>query len=432
MTNQSPDLLSKTYAERLDADDPLAAFRQRFYLPPDAIYMDGNSLGLLSHDAEAAVLGALRDWRDLGVDGWLRAESPWFYLGEELGALIAPLVGALPEEVVVTGATTVNLHNLVATFYQPEGTRRQIVATGLDFPSDVYALRSQISLRGGDPDADLVLVLSRDGRTVALDDLIAAMTGDVALALLPSVLYRSGQLLDLPALTAAAHARGVVIGFDCAHSVGAVPHRFSEWDVDFAFWCSYKYLNAGPGSVGGLYVNRRHHDRAPGLAGWWGYLKERQFDMLHSWQGAIGAAAWQISTPPVLATVPLLGSVRLFAEAGIDQVRAKSLAQTAYLIELLEAMGLTGEDVGYRIGTPRVDAERGGHVAVEHDDGARIARALKRRGVIPDFRPPDVVRLAPVALYTSYAEVWRVAQHLREIVVTGEHLALDAGREIVA
>jgi kynureninase len=432
MADRTPDFFTEAYARRLDAADPLASFRRRFYLPVDTIYLDGNSLGLLSHDAEAAVLAALRDWRELGVDGWLRAEPPWFYLGEELGALVAPLVGAASDEVVVTGATTVNLHNLVATFYRPAGTRRKIVATGLDFPSDVYALQSQMLLRGGDPDADLMLVSSRDGRTLDSADLIAAMTDEVALALLPSVLYRSGQLLDLPALTAAAHERGVIIGFDCAHSIGAVPHRFSDWDVDFAFWCSYKYLNAGPGSVGGLYVNRRHHERVPGLTGWWGYLKERQFDMLHTWEGAAGAAAWQISTPPVLATVPLLGSLRLFGEAGIDRVRAKSLAQTAYLIDLLEAMGLTGADVGYRIGSPRADVQRGGHVAVEHDDGARIARALKRRGVIPDFRPPDVVRLAPVALYTSYAEVWRVVHHLRDIVVTGEHLALDAGREIVA
>lgn len=432
MTDQAPAVVSEEYALRLDNADPLAAFRHRFYLNPDAIYMDGNSLGLLSHDAEAAVLGALRDWRDLGVEGWLRAEPPWFYLGEQLGALVAPLVGAAPEEVVVTGATTVNLHNLVATFYRPDGGRRKIVATGLDFPSDVYALQSQILLRGGNPETDLVLVPSRDGRTLATTDLIAAMTDEVALALLPSVLYRSGQLLDLPILTAAAHERGVLVGFDCAHSVGAVPHRFSEWDVDFAFWCSYKYLNAGPGSVGGLYVNRRHRERAPGLAGWWGYLKERQFDMLHTWEGAGGAAAWQISTPPVLATVPLLGSLRIFAEAGIERIRAKSLALTAYLIAVLDALGLTSAEMGFRIGTPREDAERGGHVAVEHDDGARIARALKRRGVIPDFRPPDVVRLAPVALYTSYHELWRVAGHLQEIVTTGDYRALEAGREAVA
>jgi kynureninase len=425
------DRTSEAHALALDAADPLARFRERFYLPPDTIYMDGNSLGLLSRDAEAATLAALEDWKRLAIGGWLAAAPPWFTLGEELGALMAPLVGAAPDEVVVTGTTTVNLHNLVATFYRPTGKRRRIIATALDFPSDVYALGSQIVLRGGDPTVDLVLVPSRDGRTVAEADIVAAMTDEVALVLLPSVLYRSGQLLELAGLTAAARERGIPIGFDCAHSVGAVPHRFDEWGVDFAFWCNYKYLNAGPGSVGALYVNRRHFGTAPGLAGWWGYQKERQFDMRHEWEGAAGAGSWQISTPPVLATAPLLGSLRLFAEAGIEAVRAKSLAQTEYLLDLVEAMGLTDAELGYRIGTPRQPDGRGGHVAVEHDAGPQIARALKVRGVVPDFRPPDVIRLAPIPLYTSYHELWRVAGLLREIVATGAYRSFAQARELV-
>lgn len=426
------DLTTEAHALALDAADPLARFRDRFYLPPETIYLDGNSLGLLSRDAEATTLAALEQWKRLGIGGWLEAAPPWFTLGEELGALLAPLVGAGPGEVVVTGTTTVNLHTLVATFYQPAGRRRRIVATGLDFPSDVYALGNQIRLRGGDPAADLVLVASRDGRTVAEADIVAAMSDEVALVLLPSVLYRSGQLLDLAGLAAAARERGIPIGFDCAHSIGAVPHRFDEWGVDFAFWCSYKYLNAGPGSVGGLYVNRRHFGTTPGLAGWWGYQKERQFDMRHDWEGAAGAGAWQISTPPVLATAPLLGSLRIFAEAGIDRIRAKSLAQTGYLIDLVAAMGLTAPAIGYRIGTPRDPARRGGHLALEHDAGARIGRALKARGVVPDFRPPDVIRLAPIPLYTSYHELWRVAGHLRDIVATGEYRRFGDGRDLVA
>jgi kynureninase len=432
MITHDADIAAESHAHALDAADPLAAFRGRFYLPPGAIYLDGNSLGLLSCDAEAATLAALDDWKRLAIDGWLRAEPDWFTIGERLGALMAPLVGAAADEIVVTGTTTVNLHNLVATFYQPDGRRRQIVAGALDFPSDIYALQSQIRLRGGDPAADLVLVASRDGRTIDEDDLIAAMTDRVALVLLPSVLYRSGQLLDIVRLTASAHERGIAIGFDCAHSIGAVPHRFDDWGVDFAFWCTYKYLNAGPGSVGALYVNRRHFGKTPGLAGWWGYHKERQFDMLHAWEGAGHAGAWQISTPPILATAPLLGSLRLFAEAGIERVRAKSLAQTAYLIDLLEANGLTAEPCCYRIGTPRETARRGGHVAVEHDAGPRIAKALKRRGVVPDFRPPDIVRLAPIALYTSYHDLWQVVRHLRDVIETGEYLQGPEGRELVA
>lgn len=423
---------SEATAHELDAADPLASFRDRFYVPPGVIYLDGNSLGLLSRDAEAATLVALDEWKRLGIDGWLRADPDWFTIGEHLGKALAPLVGADATEVVVTGTTTVNLHNLVATFYQPEGRRRQIVAGDLDFPSDIYALQSQILLRGGDPASDLILVSSRDGRTLDEADLIAAMTESVDLVLLPSVLYRSGQLLDIERLTAKAHERGITIGFDCAHSAGAIPHRFSEWGVDFAFWCTYKYLNAGPGSVGALYVNKRHFERRPGLAGWWGYLKARQFDMLHSWEGAGHAGAWQISTPPILATAPLLGSLRLFAEAGLDRIREKSLAQTDYLIDLLEASGLTEEPYCYRIGTPREAERRGGHVAVEHDAGARIARALKRRGIVPDFRPPDVIRLAPIAFYTSYLDLWQVVQALRSVIETGEYLEGANERELVA
>ena len=425
------EISSEDYARAHDAADPLAAFRDRFYLAPGTIYLDGNSLGLLSRDAEAEVLRTLDQWKRLGVDGWMRADPPWFWVGEELGRQVAPLVGADPDEVVVTGSTTVNLHALVASFYRPVGERRRIVASALDFPSDVYALQSQIALRGGDPERDLILVPSADGRTLDEAELIAAMTDEVALVVLPSVIYRSGQLLDMARLTAAARERGIPIGFDCAHSAGAVPHRFSEWGVDFAVWCSYKYLNAGPGSVAGLYVNRRHFGTAPGLAGWWGSDKERQFDMRHDFEGAGGAGAWQISTPPLLSTAPLAGSLRIVAEAGMDAIRTKSLAQTDYLMGLLEASGLTEQPYAYRIGTPREADRRGGHVAVEHDAGPRIARALKRRGVIPDFRPPDVVRLAPIPLYTSYHDIWQTVRHLRAIIDAGEHEG-EGDREIVA
>jgi kynureninase len=258
------------------------------------------------------------------------------------------------------------------------------------------------------------------------------MSDEVALVLLPSVFYRSGQLLDMARLTAAAHAHDIPIGFDCAHSAGVIPHRFDDWDVDFAFWCNYKYLNTGPGSVGSLYVNRKHFDKLPGLSGWWGYQKERQFDMLHSWESAAGAGAWQISTIPVLSAAPLIGSLRIIGEAGIEKLRATSLAQTDYLMEMIERSGLTSQDYGYQIGTPREPERRGGHVAIEHEHGPQIARALKARNVIPDFRPPNIVRLAPIPLYTSYHELWRVVRHLREIISSGDYRKLDAGREMVA
>ncbi len=428
----NPDVASRDYAATLDSQDELAPFRERFHTRQDQIYMDGNSLGLLSRDAEDAVYAALKQWKTLGIDGWMAADPQWFTLGEQLGEMTAEMVGAYPDEVVVTGTTTVNQHQLVSTFYRPDGQRRKIIATALDFPSDIYALQSQILLRGGDPETDLVRVESRDGRTIDEEDLIAAMTEDVALAVLPSVLYRSGQLFNIGRLTRAAHDAGILIGFDCAHSAGAVPHELTASGVDFAYWCNYKYLNSGPGSVGALYVNRQHHGTRPGLSGWWGYNKERQFDMVHEWESAPAAGAWQISTVPLLSTAPLIGSLKIFREAGMDRIRKKSLKQTEYMMNVMEASGLLSPPYGYVIGTPAEPERRGGHVAIEHVDAARIARALKQRGIIPDFREPNVVRLAPIALYTRYVDVWDAVQALKGIIDTGEYLEMDEGRNIVA
>lgn len=416
----------------LDTSDPLVGFRNRFHLLPNKIYMDGNSLGLMSKDSEAAILSAIDQWKTLGIDGWMSADPSWFTMGERLGEMMAPLVGATADEVVATGTTTVNQHALVATFYRPERNRRKIIATELDFPSDIYALQSQILLHGGDPALDLIRVPSRDGRTIEESDIVEAMTEDVALALLPSVLYRSGQLLDIEGIAAAAHARGIVAGFDCAHSVGAVPHRFDEWGVDFAFWCTYKYLNSGPGSTGALYVNRKHFGMRPGLSGWWGYLKEKQFDMVHEWEGAPGAGAWQISTTPLFYGASLLGSLGIFREVGIEAIRAKSLQMTNFLIDYIEEAGLTGADYGFAIGSPREDSRRGGHVAVEHPSAAAIARALKQRGIVPDFRAPNVIRIAPIALYNTFEECWETVRALQSIIETGEHLAENQERELVA
>ncbi|MFZ5815946.1 MAG: kynureninase [Bacillota bacterium] len=402
-------------ARTLDAQDPLRSFRDRFYLQPGRIYLDGNSLGLASRDAEAALLDALESWKRYGIDGWTAGDRPWFYMAEELGSLQADLVGALPEEVVVTGTTTVNLHTLVATFYQPTGRRTKILADILNFPSDLYALQSQVRLRGLDPAEHLVLVPSRDGRTLNEEDLIAAMTDEVALAVLPSVLYRSGQLLDMERLTAEARRRGIPIGFDCSHSAGSVPHRLHDWGVDFAFWCNYKYLNGGPGAVGSLFVHQRHFGRTPGLSGWFGYRKERQFAMLPTFEPAPTAGAWQISTPPVLSTAPLYGALRTFREAGMAAIRAKSLHQTAYLIYLIDTY-LAGPPYRFSVGTPREERRRGGHVALEHADAVRVNAALRSLGVVPDFRPPNVIRLAPVALYTSYMDLWQTVEYLRRII----------------
>jgi kynureninase len=416
-------------ALRLDAQDPLGSIRERFYLPPGAIYMDGNSLGLLSRDAEQSLLRVLEEWKSLGIDGWMHGEIPWFHYAEELAKLQAPLLGAEADEVILHSSTTVNIHALMATFFSPDTSRHKVLMDELTFPSDRYAIESQSRLKGLDPAAHLALVPSRDGRTIEETDVIDRMAEDVALVFLPSVLYRSGQLLDVATLTAEAHRRGILIGFDCAHSVGAVPHSLSEWQVDFACWCTYKYCNSGPGGVAGLYVNRKHFGRTPGLAGWFGYRKDRQFDLRNVFEPAPNAGAWQIGTPHVLSLAPLEGSLRIYQEVGIQAVREKSLRLTAYLMSLID-QELAPH--GFTVGTPRDPARRGGHVALEHEDAVQINQALKARGVLPDFRPPNIIRLAPIALYTSYHEVYQVVQTIREIIETGAHRQYPQERGLVA
>ncbi|KON70635.1 kynureninase [Peribacillus butanolivorans] len=417
------------YAKQMDKEDTLRCYREEFYLKPNSIYMDGNSLGLLSKRAERTLLESLEDWKEHGIDGWTQGNHPWFFMAEKLGAKIAQLVGASPEEVIVTGSTTVNLHQLVATFYKPEGMRTKILADELTFPTDIYALQSQLRTHGYDPETDLIRVKSRDGRFLEEDDIIEAMTDDIALIVLPTVLYRSGQILDMKRLTDEAHKRGIVIGFDGCHSIGAIPHSFSEWGVDFAYWCNYKHLNGGPGGVGGLYVNRKHFGTMPGLAGWFGSKKDKQFDMEHILTPAESAGAYQIGTPHVLSCAPLIGSLEMFIEAGIENIREKSLKINQYLIDLIEH---ELKDMGFFIGTPREDVRRGGHVSLEHKEAARICKALKENGVIPDFRAPNIIRLAPVALYTSFAEVWEVVQILKKIMTEKQYEKFKNEREVVA
>ena len=256
------------YARTLDRADSLAPLRDRFYTVPGRIYMDGNSLGLCSVDAEKAVQRAMDDWKTHGIGIWTGAETDYFLYHDRIGEKLARLIGARPEEVTVCASTTLNVHQCVATFWKPTKDRYKILVDELNFPTDRYAVVSQIRLRGLDPADALVTVPSRDGKTVSEDDIIAAMTPDVALILLPSVLYRSAQLLDMERLSREAHARGIMIGFDLCHSIGAVDHDFANIDCDFAVWCNYKYLSGGPGATAGLYVNRRHFDKEPGLSGW--------------------------------------------------------------------------------------------------------------------------------------------------------------------
>jgi len=400
-------------ARERDATDPLLRFRERFYLLPDTIYMDGNSLGLLSRDAESSLLETLEVWKRRGVAGWFEGDAPWLDSAEDVGDLAAEMMGAAPDQVIHSSTVTTNIHALVGSLYAPEGRRVKILADELNFPTDLYALHSQLKIRGRDPAEDLVLVGSNDGRTLDEDQIIQQMTSEVALIWLPSVLYRSGQLLDMRRLTTAAHERGILIGFDCCHSAGAVPHDLDRWGVDLAVWCGYKYLNSGPGGSAFLYVNRRHWDVDPVLTGWFGNRRETMFDMATDFEPRAGAGRWQISSPGILGSSTLRGSLAMINEAGIQNLRSRSLDMTSYLMALVDDQ-LAG--YGFRIGTPREDSRRGGHIAIEHDtDAERICAALIERGVVPDFRPPNVIRICPSPLYGNFVEIWDVVQHLKAI-----------------
>lgn len=440
----------------LDAADPLARFRAEFFLPPGKIYLDGNSLGLLSRRAESHLARVVAEWRSLGIDGWTEASPPWLTLAETVAEKIAPLLGAAPDEICLTGQTTANLHQLLATLYNvggalrpdcgagftpatprprlapPPPRRTVILGDALNFASDSYALQSHLRLRGLDPATHLRHIPSRDGRLLRLDDLLASFAApDVQLAVLPSVVFTSGQLLDVATLTRKARAHGLLIGWDLSHSIGAVPHALGGDDgPDFAFWCNYKWLNAGPGAVGGLFLHRRHHARAPGLAGWWGVRADRRFAMAATHEPAAGAAALHVGTPHLLSLAPLLGSLELIAEAGgLCALRAKSLALTDYLLARIDA---DLAPLGFTVVTPRGAPARGGHLALAHPEAWRLCQALKAAHVVPDFRAPDLIRLAPSPLCTSFTDCADAITRLQHIVLTRAHESFPSAPALVS
>jgi len=403
-----------------DSADALASFRDRFIQPEDALYMDGNSLGLASDASIETLDRVVEEWKALAIRGWTDSDPDWFHYGEYLGELVAPLVGANASEVVVGNSTTVNIHTLIGTFLdlalaeQPENAPAPaVLVNDLDFPTDHYAIAAQLTQRGIDPDEKLRVVESSDGRTIEMDAIIDALEthADISIVFMPSVLYRSGQLFDLEAITTAAHEADAYVGFDCAHSVGVVPHELSTVGVDFAVWCSYKYLNAGPGALAGLYVNENHFGAEPTLAGWWGHEKATQFEMNQTFTPAETAGAWQIGTVSMLSAAPLEGALAVIDEAGIEQIRSKSVALTDYLITLVD--GRLGEE--FSVGTPREPSSRGGHVSIEHPNAKQLSAALREAGVVVDYRPPNVVRLCPSPLYTRFVDVWDAVELIRSL-----------------
>ena len=408
---------TKEFAHALDKADVLHHVRDRFYIQPNEIYMDGNSLGLASKDAEAALLNALEVWKKEGIKIWNVEDSKYYHYSKQIASKMAPLIGANPEEVVIVGSTTSNIHQALSTFYEPTDKKYKILVDDLNFPTDRYAVDSQVRQKGLDPEDTVKVVTSSDGMFIDEDAIIDAMTNDVALILLPTVLYRSAQVLDMEKLTMAAKERDIIIGWDLCHAIGAIEMDLTLIDADFAVWCTYKYLSGGPGSTAGLYINKKHFNKNPGTAGWFGNKDETQFQLNHTFEHQPDASGWQEGTPNILSMAPLEGVLNIFNEIGMHAIRNKSVHITAYLMYLIdEALS----DYGYSVGNLRDDFKRGGHDCLVHDEAYRISLALKDKGVIPDFREPNVIRLAPIALYTSYEEVYKVVEILKEIAQ--EHL----------
>ena len=424
--------LTEAGAERLDRADPEHSRRAQFLIPPasggrypHAAYLAGNSLGLQPRVARERVEEVLGAWADLGVEGHLAGARPWFGYHELLREPAAALVGALPAEVVAMNSLTVNLHLMMISFYRPTPQRHAILIEDTTFPSDGYAVRSQAALHGYDPDTAVIRLRPRPGeralRSSDVVDHLAANGERVALVLLGGVNYLSGELLDIPAITAAGRAAGAVVGWDLAHAAGNVPLRLHDWGVDWAAWCSYKYLNAGPGAVACAFVHERHlADRSiPRLAGWWSTDPARRFEMRPTVDAVDSADAWQLSNPPILAMAPVLGALEMFAEVGMDDLRARSVRLTGYLEAVLDEL-TPGR--GLEIITPREPARRGAQLSVRVDgrSAGEVARRMRvEHGVLSDFRAPDVIRLAPAPLYCTYHDCWRAAHALATVVDDG-------------
>jgi kynureninase len=413
------------FALQLDADDPLRDFRQKFHLPvgkdgKPLIYFAGNSLGLMPKAARAIVEEELDNWAKLGVDAHHATGTPWYTYHEALREPTARLVGAKPLEVICMNSLTVNLHLMMATFYRPTKSRFKILMEDPAFPSDTYAIKTQITHHGLDPRDALILARPRENeftiRTEDIVDLIEKHADQLAVVMLAGVNFFTGQLFDIQRITAAARKRGIVVGFDLAHAIGNVPLSLHDWNVDFAVWCSYKYLNAGPGAVAGAFVHERHatDTKLPRLAGWFGNDPNTRF-RLHlepEFVPVPSADGWQISNPPIFAMAPLRASLKIFDDAGgMEALRTKSIRLTGYLESLLTENG----SKKFTVITPREPDARGCQLSIlAHEHPKELLKELEAAGVKCDFREPNVIRVAPTPLYNTFHEVWRFARTLAQ------------------
>jgi kynureninase len=425
MTHPQADYaVGRDFALARDRSDPLATLRAEFNFPlsnsgSPRVYLCGNSLGLQPKLAVRYVQEELEDWGRLGVDGHLHARRPWLPYHRLATPGLARLAGALPTEVVAMNTLTVNLHLLMTRFYRPDSSRYRILIESAAFPSDRFAATSQIRMHGFDPADALVEWAPRAGETdLRLEDLeaIVAASGDsIALILLPGVQYYNGQLLDMAAISGIARRAGAAVGFDLAHAIGNVPLALHDWAPDFAAWCSYKYLNSGPGAVAGIFVHERHlQGGGEQLLGWWGHDEGSRFNMQPAFQAAPGVESWQLSNPPILSLAPVLASLELFDRAGMAQLREKSIALTGYLEYLL------ARHLPDRIATITPPAARAAQLSLKvtapHADPRAVFRSLESQQVVADWREPDVIRVAPAPLYNSWLDVFEFVQRLQSAI----------------
>jgi kynureninase len=410
-------------AQALDAADPLSAYRDRFLLPdgpegpdgPPAIYLAGNSLGLQPRTVRSAMEALLDRWAHLGVEGWFAGDDPWFTFDETLRAPMSRIVGSNAAEVAILNTLTVNLHLMLVSFFRPEGSRRKILTDAPIFPSDRHAFASHLAWRGLDPEADLVVVGPRAGEdTVRIEDIEGAISEhgpSLALALFDGVNFATGQALPVGRLTGAVHEVGAIAGWEMAHAAGNLPLALHDDDVDFAVWCTYKYLNGGPGSVGSVFIHERHLQPGvdvPRLNGWWGAVPNHRFDPTGPFVPDAGAAAWKMSTSPLLNMVALAESLRIFDEVGMSALRERSIRLTGYLETLLREQAV-------EILTPAAPDARGAQLSLRFPNATAVLAELNRRGVIADYRAPDIIRVAPTPLYDSFHELWRLGEVLRAV-----------------
>ena len=411
------------FARQLDEQDPLKAFRNIFLIPQhngrDTIYLCGNSLGLQPVAAKDYLNDQLTNWQQLGVEGWFEGNDPWLSYHKKLTPTLSAIVGANDNEVSVMNSLTVNLHLLMVSFYKTNSKRYKILMEGGAFPSDQYALESQVKFHGFDlKDAIIEIFPHSEEDTLRTEDILDAIRNnadELALVLFSGINYYTGQFFDIEAITKAAHNVGVIAGFDLAHAAGNVPLKLHDWGVDFACWCSYKYMNSGPGGISGVFVHEKHfkedHNR---FAGWWGYRKDKQFLMAPGFDAQQGAEGWQVSTPPIMLMALHKASLDIFEEAGgLPVIRAKSELLTGYLEFLINAINLKNGKELFKIITPKEPNKRGGQLSVVCTGDAKgIFNYLSKNGVVGDWREPNVIRLSPVPLYNSFADVFNAGRIL--------------------